>query len=292
MKKLVFSLLSVAILFSCQKKESASTETESAEFENQRQSFFNNLQRPGEVAARLQATAAEFNASLLNDPKNFGAYSSDEIRAAANLGIYLADLNYCIAYKQADHIKEIFPAAHALSKAIGIEQGILDFLMKRYNDNLAQQDSVKAVVDALYSKATKDLQGTEREKLVGIAMSAYQIENLHLALGLIRTFPKDMLPDDARVTILVPVYKMVLEQKSNVEVIYGFLKSTVDPANPDSNPNYPYYKTAFEELIALYQKLNVDEKISNNQGLELMNDAVINELSEKVEAIRGKIVSI
>jgi hypothetical protein len=291
MKKLIFFLLSLAII-SCQKKEASNETAESASFENERQSFFNNLQKPGEVAARLQATAAEFNPSLLNDPKNFGAYSSDEVKAAANLGVYLSDLNYCIAYKQADHIKEIFPAAHALSKSIGLEQGILDFLMKRYNDNLAHQDSVKAVVDALYAKATKDLQGTDREKLVGIAMSAYQIENLHLALGLIQSFPKDMLPDDARVTILVPVYKMVLEQKSNIEVIYGFLKSAADPNNPDKNPNYPYYANAFQELIDLYGKLNVEEKIANNQGLELMNDATIAELSAKVDAIRSKIVSL
>ena len=293
MKKLLFVLLFGALMTGCQKKtETVETPPVSSQFENERQAFFNNLVAPSEAAARLQATAADFNASLLSDPKNYGSYSGNEVKAAANLGIYLADLNYCIAYKQESQIKELFPAAHALSKSVGIEQGVLDFLMKRYSDNLAQHDSVKAVVDALYASSTKNLQGTEREKLVGIAMAAYQIENLHLALGVLETYPKDILPEDARIQILIPVFRMVLDQKANVELIYGFLKSITDVASPDQNPNYPYYASAFEELIAVYQKLNVEEKIQNNQGQELLNDAVVKELSEKVNAIRGKIVSL
>ncbi|MBL7857572.1 MAG: hypothetical protein JNM57_07775 [Cyclobacteriaceae bacterium] len=293
MKKLLFVLLFGALIAGCQKKaETVENTSASSEFENERQAFFNNLISPSEAAARLQATAADFNASLLSDPKNYGSYAGNENKAAANLGIYLADLNYCIAYKQEARIKELFPAAHALSKSIGIEQGILDFLMKRYTDNLAQQDSVKAVVDALYASSTRDLQGTEREKLVGIAMAAYQIENLHLALGVLETYPKDILPQDARIQILIPVFRMVLDQKTNVELIYGFLKSISDVTNPDQNPNYPYYASAFEELIAVYQKLDVEGKIKNNQGQELLNDAVVKELSEKVNAIRSKIVSV
>jgi len=292
MKKLII-LSCLIILFSCQKKsEETTTEAPATpSFENERKAFFNILAAPSDASARLQATGADFNASLLNDPKKFDTYTSNETKAAANLGVYLADLNYSIAYKESDHVKAIFPAAHALSKSVGIEQGILDFLMKRYNDNLAKNDSVKTVVDELYKSATKDVEGSSREKSVGIAMSTYQIENLHLALGLIKSYPKDMLPTDARTQILVPVFRFVLDQKNNVEIIYGFLKSISDPSNPEQNPNYPYYAQAFEELIAVYKKLNVDEMISNNKGIELMNDAVVAELSSKVDAIRSKIVS-
>jgi hypothetical protein len=294
MKKLI-ALACIIVLFSCQKKAEETTTTEAPaatpSFENERKAFFNSLLTPSDAAARLQATGAEFNASLLNDPKNFSSYTTSDAKAAANLGIYLADLNYSVAYKQTDKVKALFPAAHALSKSVGIEQNILDFLMKRYTDNLAKNDSVNAVVRDLYVKATMSVEGTEREKLIGIAMSAYQIENLHLGLGILKSYPKDMLPTDARTQILVPVFRAVLDQKDRVEIIYGFLKSVTDPTNPDQNPNYPYYAQAFEELIAVYKKLNVDEMIANNKGIELMNDAVVAELSSKVDAIRSKIVS-
>lgn len=289
MKNLALVLLLTTVFFSCQKsKETTETAPATETFEKERSAFFGNLMAPGEAAAQLQATAADFNASLMNDPKNYTSYAADEVKAAANLGIYLADLNYSVAFKQSANTQELFTAAHGLSKAIGIEQGVLDFLQKRYSDNLAQNDSAKAVITELFTKSTTGLQGTEREKLVGIAMSAFQIENLHLALGTIETYPKDILPTDVRIQVLIPVFRMVLEQRQNVETINGFLKSIADL----NSPNYNYYSVAFGELIAVYEKLNVDDKIANNQGAELMNDAVVNELHEKVKAIRNQVISL
>ena len=216
----------------------------------------------------------------MHDPKKYAQYSSNDVKAAANMGIYLSDLNYSVAYKQSANTKEYFTAAHELSKAIGMEQGALDFLSQRYNNNIAQNDSVKSVMKDLLAKSTQSLQGTEREKLAGAAMAAYQIENLHLALGVIDAYPDDMLPSDARTVILIPIYKMVLGQKENIQTIYDFLKSYSNP----ENPNYQYYSSAFEELIAVYNRLNVDERIAKNQGTELMNDAVMKELTQKVDA--------
>ena len=291
MKKILFVLLLGSLTLSCQKSkensENQATTPESTTFTNERNTFFNNLLAPSEAAAQLQATGAEFNASLMHDPKKYAQYSSNDVKAAANMGIYLSDLNYSVAYKKSANTKEYFTAAHELSKAIGMEQGALDFLSQRYNNNIAQNDSVKSVMKDLLAKSTQSLQGTEREKLAGAAMAAYQIENLHLALGVIDAYPDDMLPSDARTVILIPIYKMVLGQKENIQTIYDFLKSYSNP----ENPNYQYYSTAFEELIAVYNRLNVDERIAKNQGVELMNDAVMKELTQKVDAIRNKVTS-
>lgn len=291
MKKLLSIVFLSILALSCQKKENTEEAQVSESFDQQRNAFFENMQAPGETAARLQATAADFDASLMNDPSGFASYSTVDTKAAANLGVYLADLNYSVAYKQSANTKELFTAAQELSKTIGIEQSVLTFLSQRYEENISQNDSVQSVINELFRKSTNDLRGTDREILVGVAMAAYQIENLHLALGIIETYPKDMLPEDTRIQILIPVYRLVLEQKQNVENIYSFLKTTTDPLNPEKNPNYAYYATAFEELIAVYEKLDVDDKIANNQGLELMNDAVVQELSSKVNAIRSKIVT-
>jgi len=292
MKQILFVLI-LGLVLSCQKtKENTEDQDkpDSTAFTAERNAFFSNLMAPAEAAAQLQATGAEFNPSLMSDPKTFSKHTGDSVKAAANLGIYLSDLNYSIAYKQTATTKEYFTAAHELSKSIGGEKGTLEFLTKRYNDNLKQNDSAKNIVTDLLAKSTADLQGTEREKLAGVAMAAYQIENLHLALGVIDSYPKDMLPSDARTVILIPVFKMVLNQRSNVENIYNFLKSYGN-TKAASSPNYSFYITAFEELIAVYTKLNVDEKIANNQGIELMNDSVVKELTEKVDAIRNKIIS-
>jgi hypothetical protein len=291
MKKILLVLLLGSLTLSCQKSKENSEDQaaapDSTTFINERNTFFSNLLRPAEAAAGLQLTGAEFNGSLMNDPKKYTQYTSNETKAAANMGVYLSDLNYSVAYKQTANTKEYFTAAHALSKAIGLEQNTLDFLSKRYNENIAHNDSVKSVMTDLLAKSTQGLQGTDREKLAGVAMAAYQIENLHLALGVIDAYPDNLLPSDARTVILIPIYKMVLGQKENIQTIHNFLKSYGSP----ENANYQYYNTAFEDLIATYNRLNVDEKIAKNQGLELMNDATMKELTQKVDVIRNKITS-
>jgi hypothetical protein len=285
-------MLAMITLVSCQKqKENPETAIVNNKFKKEREAFFNSLQAPAEVASKLQATAAEYYASLINNPQSYGSYTGDPVKAAANLGVYLSDLNYSIAYKQSADTKELFTAAHELSKVVGIEQTALDFLMRRYSENIAQNDSVKKVVGELYMKATTDLKGTDKETLVGIAMAGYQIENLYLALGILNTYPKDLLPTDARIQILVPLFNMVLDQQQNIEITLGFLNSISDPTDPNRNPNYAFYANAYLELIDVYKKLNVNEKIANNQGTELMNDAVVQELIEKVSVIRNKVTS-
>jgi hypothetical protein len=169
MKK-IFPILLAASLFSCHKgtdkKENAPT---SLSFQAERNAFFGSLKTPTEAATKLQAIAAEFNPRLMSDPKNYGAYANNPVKAAANLGLYLSDLNYSIAYQEGPHTKELFIAAYELSKVTGIEQPVLDFLKKRYSENLEQNDSVKSIVNVLFDKSTRGLQGTDREQLVGIA---------------------------------------------------------------------------------------------------------------------------
>jgi hypothetical protein len=292
MKKLL-PLFATAVLFACQPGRDKVAETvETQLFENQRNSFFAHMETAPSVAARLQATAAEFNGSLLHDPAAVSNYLGDSIKSAANLGVYLADLNYCVAYQEREVAGGLFNSAIALSKLVGIDQNVLEFLMIRYNDNISNQDSIADVINALYISSTSGLRVQSREPLLGVAMAAYQIETLHLALGVIEGYPKDILPDDSRIQILVPVFKFVLEQQEKVEIIHAFIRTLYDPSNPGKTPNFAYYDQAFSELIDVYKRLDVQEKVAGNRGAELLSDAVVAELSAKVNAIRSKIVSV
>jgi hypothetical protein len=291
MKKLPIIYL-LTFLFSCQPGKDQVRETaESEAFKNERNNFFSNMRTAKNTAAELQATGADFNASLLNDPANFSQYMGDSIKSAANLGVYLSDLNYCVAYNQSEEVKELFNSAIALSRELGIDSNVLAFLMTRYNENITQNDSVMNVINDLYEKSTTGLSEASHDRLLGVSMAAYQIETLHLALGAIETYPKDILPEDSRMVILIPLYKFVLDQQESIKDIHTFLRTLGDASDPGKTPNYSYYDQAFGELIDVYQRLDVDDAIANNRGPELMNDAVVSELTEKVNAIRNKIVS-
>jgi hypothetical protein len=282
------ALLSLAVI-SCQKKEAPKeAENPSADVTIVRDAIFSKLLTPGEAAAKLQSMGADFNASLLNDAGKWSGYVTAENKTASNLGVYLSDLNYCVAYQQKEHIKNYFDASLQLASTLGAKKEMLDFITNRFKKNIDQNDSIKNYLSQLDSGAVSFLKDTEREHLAGITISAYYIENLHIALGIIESYPKDILPSDARTVILVPAFRLVLSQKDNVKTIYRYLDAT---ANKD-NPNYLYYKNAMQELIATYDKLNVDDAIKNNKVHELLTDSVVKELSDKVNQIRDKVVSI
>lgn len=279
-------------LVSCQNNKDKVSEIVGLQlYENERNSFFNNMETVKNAAAELQATGAEFNGSLLTNPSHYSQYVGDSIKSAANLGLYLSDLNYCVIYGESRAAKELFSSAIALSKAIGVDKSVLEFLMDRYNENISLRDSVMMLVNDLYEKSTTGLRNTSRNRLLGVAMAAYQIETLHLALGVIETYPKDILPEDLRIQILIPLFQFVLNQQKSIETIYAFLRTLGNASDPSRTPNFYHYDRAFKELIALYRQLHADDAIANNRGAELLNDNVVNELRSKVNAIREKIIS-
>jgi hypothetical protein len=292
MKRIIPILLLAIAAFSCQPAKEKTTEIiPPSNFDQARTEFLRNMRSAKEAAAQIEATAADFNPTLMNIPIDYAELSKDTLKRAANLGIYLADLNYSAAYKQSKNSQDAFQSAFKLSKSIGIDETMLAFIAQRFEANISQHDSVKSAFNELFTQATENIQGPQKERILGVVMAGYEMENLHLALGVIQTYPKDILPEDSRTQILIPVFKMVLEQESNVEKIYNFLRTLGDPSDPERTPNFAFFDKSFSELLEVYQRLNVQEAIANNQASALLNDAVVAELSEKVNAIRNKIVT-
>ena len=247
------SLLVLSLLFlnACgpKKEEDENVEAEevSEAFAKEREVFFNNILEPDETAAMLMSIGADYNASLLYDPSKWSTYTSSNEKSAAMLGIYLSDLNYSVAYKQSDKTEALFEAIHSLSLQVGIEKTALQYLMDRYKNNIDQNDSLKASLNEMYSNAIQSTRGTDREILTGIAIGTHQVEDLHLMMGIIQSYPKDMLPDDVRIQVLIPLFKAVLDERPAIESAYNFLKAVLPEENTDN-----FYLTSFKDLLDTY----------------------------------------
>lgn len=272
--------LSALILFglaACTSKQEKTTAPISQSFEAERAAFFSSLRTPEDVSANLLPGLSGFNPALLHRAKDFHRYASNDVKAAANLGIYLADLNYCVLFKESAVGKEYLTAVLELSNVILMEKGTLEFLMTRYENNLAQNDSLRVVVQELLSNATHGLQGSIKERLAGIAMAAYQLENLHLALATLETFPATLNEEQQKSKDLL--VQFVSGQQTRMEIIYNFIKANTDPMDPENNPNYPFYDNALREVLYVYQQ-------SANGELK------IKEFQAAVEVLRSKVLSV
>ncbi len=71
----------------------------SAELQKSWDAVFGKLPPATEVAARIQATGADFMPGLVNDPTNVDLYTEQQdVIVAANLGVYATDVGYLAAY--------------------------------------------------------------------------------------------------------------------------------------------------------------------------------------------------
>ena len=165
----------------------------------------------------------------------------------------------------------------------------MEVMMTRFDENIEQNDSLKAYFRDSYRKASNSVGDTEGERSYyrSLFLAGFYIEGLYNMLEVIESYPNDILPDGQRFLILMPLAKSVLAQKDNIKTLADMLEIDYTDADDDA-----YYATAFRNLINTYEKLDVDDKIANNQGAELLNDAVMIELMAEVDAIRSEVVKV
>ena len=272
---LLLILVAAVMIFACQSRDSkdkAQIEEDTKPLQEAAQKIMPNLPPPNEYAAILNSTGAEFNPLILNDVASMPGYLIPREKAVANLGVYFFDLGYSVAYQQRDYVNAYYDVCHNMAIELGIEKSFMEVMMGRFNENIEQNDSLKAYFRDSYRKASNSVGGTEDERAYyrALFLAGFYIEGLYNMLEVIESYPKDILPDDQRFLILMPLAKSVLAQEKNIKTLTEMLEIDYTAADNDE-----YYATAFRNLINTYERLDVDDKIANNQGAELLYDAVM-----------------
>lgn len=285
MKKL-FPIFSIVLLVSCQTKQEKENPV-SAIYSAEREIFYNYLSNRLATFEELAPGLTTFQSTLPNDPNRYSDYQHHDTKAAANTGVYMADLYYCILAQENDMSYKYFQSVAALSKTLGVEEPQIDNLVGRYGKNLNNYDSLKGIATQLLKHTTLDLEN-DRERLAGIAMATYQIENLYLALSILESYPEN--PSELEAGTKLSLQAKVFSQRANLEIIYNFLRSITDPLDPQSNPNYPFYDAELRDLIGIYQQLDA-ENAGQAEIDPLKNQKTIAELFKNIKDLRTKIVS-
>jgi hypothetical protein len=110
------------------------------------------------------------------------------------------------------------------------------------------------------------------------------IEGLYISTGLIKSYPKDLLPDDQRNVILTPMMRVILEQEVTVNKLLELL-NLVDKSEPVAG-----IITDLSSLKASYRGLNINEQIKNNKTASfLLSDKNLEEITKIVTKLRTSI---
>lgn len=267
-------------------KASGSDEFKKAEesLKDQIQEYLYGIPSPSEIPYLLQATGAEFNQNLINDKSRADRYTSRTDKAALNLGVYAADIGYLSSYEKTQEALDYMAACKTIADNLGITSSFDTKLIRRFEANLGKKDSLAIILDQTIKKAESFLRDDNRNKLAALILTGSFLEGLYISTGVVKTYPRNILPDDARNLVLTPLMQIILNQEKSVNETIRMLE-TVDQSSPVGQ-----ILTDLKELSESYEQLNIQEQIRNNRADLVLTDATLASITASVEKLRSGIV--
>lgn len=286
----LFSLFAVTGLWSCggskEDQSNNAKDFDNAEdsLKDQIKDLIYNIPSPSEIPYLLQATGAEYNQSLLNDRKKADSYASRSDKAALNLGVYTTDIGYLSSYDKTQEAIDYLNAAKKLADNLGVIGTFDTEVLKSFETNISNKDSLASILDRAVKSTDKYLKDDSKNRLAALLLTGSFVEGLYISTGLIKSYPKDILPDDARNLILTPLISVILNQEKSVDEMAKML-SAIDQAEPIGS--------LYADILALqasYRALNIQEQIKNNRSDLVLTDQHLVEITNIVVKMRSSIV--
>jgi len=242
---------------------------------------------PIQLGGIIQKSGAPYNADILNNPKSHEGYI-DLVSQSLNLGVYGADLGYCALYDKQQESISYIRSAQKLSDILGISDAFDIETIQSIERNLDNKDSLLYIISNSYRKADDYLQTSDLKHIGALIIIGGWIESVHFA-GILGKENKsaevvDMIGMQKH-TINTMLDKM-LERYFNepgVEEIYNDLNDIRNSFNK-VNINYEYVAPETD-------KEKKTTTLKSNATVE-MSDEVFNEIVEKINTIRTKIITI
>lgn len=289
-KLIVKTLLasSLVLLYACggsnEKKDDKDTTETSSETKKELQKVLTDVPEPSELPAQLKRTGADYSEKFPNPSENVDKYKTTNFKAALNLGVYATDIGYLSVYEKASNALNYIKAVKALGDKLGVSNAFDPKLQERFEKNLKNVDTLTKIIDESLAKSDNYLKDNDQSNVAALIFTGTFVEGLHVATQLVATYPKDLLPEDAKNEVLIDIVRLILDQ----EKALGDLIKALQGLN--KSDELSKLITQLEDLQKLYKELNIQEKIKNNQGSLILTDKTIQGITEKVKEIRGGIV--
>ena len=282
MKNLVGFLLLSVIVLSCknssENKGDNSTNDKLTKFYNKSDEVLDKPAKPSQISDLLTLSGAPLMKEKMNDPALWEQYTADNVKAAANMGIYLADAVVQFAYNEKKLAYNSAIAARSLAAQIGIaDEVFMGYLIKdRYQEVGGQSDSLYFVLDSALHRADESLNADERFLMLAAMYVGNYIEKQYLVSNIIFEYPVD-LPEDSKLLILRDMLVVLSNSLSRLDYIIEM----VEEATKDGEG---YLLKELKELKELHtqNKLTLEqvekikpEEVFENEGFIARHNKIV-----------------
>lgn len=233
------------------------------------------LPSPLRIAATLKRSGLKFIEGSLHAADNSKNYTSTYAKAV-NLGVYSADMAYCILNKQYSLSKNYLKICKELGDGIGLGSAFeSNNLAKRFENNMGKDDSLTKIVTELQMQTDLILDKNKENHISALIFTGSWIETIHSAAQV-------YLKGDKKTAAVL------LEQISFTGKVIQVLTS-----QKERDEHIPDLVADLEQLNTDFNNLEEIKSIDLNEvdfSVIKVNDAALKLLCEKTESLREKII--
>lgn len=137
---------------------------------------------PDEVLHYVSKDELKFQPRLLNKAANKTRYNTSKEQYIA-LGSYLADLAYCVSFKQSTSALEYFQTIDEMGKNLNIFPSQIEKIKNRFADNVGNVDTLKQLYYEVYEIVMDNLFETSRFNHYTLVSAGAFAESIYLAVN-------------------------------------------------------------------------------------------------------------
>lgn len=244
-----------------------------------------SIPSPMQTSYLIKNSGANFDKALLNDPRNAPSYSTKFYRAL-NLGIFGADLGYVTLYDEHNKAIQYMNSCKRIGDELGVSGAFSPEMLKRFEANMGNQDSLLMLVSDAYSDSDKFLKNNDRSDVGCLVLAGGWIESLHFASKV-----ADMHSNPA-------VVQRIGEQKITLENLIKLLeKNANDEEYLELIDHLTELFELFDDVTVTYKyaKPTIDKEkklaVINSTSEVSITEEQLTAIYEKIESIREQIVS-
>jgi hypothetical protein len=291
--KVSVSAMALLFVFACAeegKRSEQDSQQEEKETEKKNSNLFEisgkvfSIPSPIQTAFLLKNVGTTYSSELLNPTTAVTSYSTTD-KKALNLGIYGADLGYATIYDQTQDAISYMAVTKRLTSDLGISGLFNETMMKRFENNLGNMDSLLVLVSDAFKSADSYLKNNKQHDLSVLILAGGWIETLHFATSLAKTTDNQALKNrigEQKITIK-NLIKLLLPFQENEEVA-----SVINQLNElkDIYNNISFSYTYVEPETDAENKTTM---INSESNVDMTKEQLDN-ITAKVAQIRNGIV--
>lgn len=231
------------------------------------------LPSPVQMVAGIANENVKYDPLMLNPSQRNSNYASN-FSKALNLGIYCVDLGYTSFFDQKQLGINYLATIKKLSDELGVLGAFDADLVKRFEKNITNRDTVIHLILDGFNKTHNFLVDNSRNEVMLLCFAGSYIEGLHISstVALKQNSPK--------------LNRLIVEQKYYLDNLINLLEPYAD------KEEYLKLLEKLDDLGVVYDNLNLPKLSNGNNDLSKFQATPeqIKAIQEKVDMIRNEII--